>query len=292
MSDSEPEKHSDSDNEQKGESRGKMLQRHKRELKELQKECEKILHACKKGDKNAKKEAEVKVKSMEDALKKKHQQELDQIEKQASHPEPDEAADAPEASQAKKPSRQQRRKEEKAKKEIETEILREQERKAMGPGKDVLEMEALLGKLRGLNLEVYEVKPDGNCLYSAISHQVQKLGIPQQGAQGYAGIRALAADYMRKNASEFQDFFCLNDAEFADYCDRVEKSTEWGGYSECIAISKALKRSIHIHAADMAVQKIGEDFESNGAPINLSFHRHAFGLGEHYNSLIPAAASS
>jgi OTU domain-containing protein 6 len=35
----------------------------------------------------------------------------------------------------------------------------------------------------------------------------------------------------------------------------------------------------------MPTVKMGEDFA--GEPLRVSYHRHAYGLGEHYNSLLP-----
>ena len=77
----------------------------------------------------------------------------------------------------------------------------------------------------------------------------------------------------------------LSAQEFNDYCQRVESSAEWGGQIELQAISKALKRSIHVIQMGTSILKIGEAF-SDEQPLFLSYHRHAYGLGEHYNSLI------
>jgi OTU domain-containing protein 6 len=80
----------------------------------------------------------------------------------------------------------------------------------------------------------------------------------------------------------------LHDCEFG---------AEWGGQFEIQALSKSLKKQIHIIQAlskslkkqihiiqaNSPLLKIGEEFL--GEPLRISYHKHAFGLGEHYNSV-------
>jgi len=58
---------------------------------------------------------------------------------------------------------------------------------------------------------------------------------------------------------------------------------------ELQAISQALDVAIEVYSADQPVVKIGEDKE--GAPLRLAYHLHAYGLGEHYNSVRPISTS-
>ena len=58
-----------------------------------------------------------------------------------------------------------------------------------------------------------------------------------------------------------------------------------GGHLELQAISTALDVCIEVYSAENPVLKIGE--EKEGAPLRLSYHLHAYGLGEHYNSVRP-----
>jgi OTU domain-containing protein 6 len=41
---------------------------------------------------------------------------------------------------------------------------------------------------------------------------------------------------------------------------------------------------VQVFAAGMPVVEIGEEFKGNGPPLQLCYLKHAFGLGEHYNS--------
>lgn len=76
----------------------------------------------------------------------------------------------------------------------------------------------------------------------------------------------------------------LSSSDFLDYCSKIESSAEWGGQIELQAISKSLKRAIHVVQMGSKVIIIGEEFVES-PPIFLSYHRYAYGLGEHYNSL-------
>ena len=61
----------------------------------------------------------------------------------------------------------------------------------------------------------------------------------------------------------------------------MDTGAEWGGQNELHALSQALKRQIKIIQINAVVVKIGEEFTSL-PPLSLSYHRHAYALGEHY----------
>ena len=98
----------------------------------------------------------------------------------------------------------------------------------------------------------------------------------------YLGLRKIAADYIRKHRDQFEAFL---EVPLDDYCDKLDTTAEWGGHLELQAISGALSVCIEVYSADQPVLKIGE--ENEGAPLRLSYHLHAYGLGEHYNSVRP-----
>ena len=64
----------------------------------------------------------------------------------------------------------------------------------------------------------------------------------------------------------------------------VESTTTWGGQLEIMALAKALKRRIQVFSATMPVVVMGEEF-ADAPPLRVCYHQHAFGLGEHYNSV-------
>jgi OTU domain-containing protein 6 len=107
-------------------------------------------------------------------------------------------------------------------------------------------------------------------------------------------LRQLAADQLRTHADMYAPFLCLSDdqqsAEYDAYCDTVESITaaKWGGQTEINAISSRLKVPIWVYEVDRPVLKMGaehEDSENGVLPLKISYHRHFYALGEHYNSV-------
>ena len=74
---------------------------------------------------------------------------------------------------------------------------------------------------------------------------------------------------------------------FAAYCERVVSTHEWGGQIELQALVQILKAGIAVHEAGKQPVQMGEEFGGD-AVISLSYHRHAYSLGEHYNSIVNA----
>lgn len=91
---------------------------------------------------------------------------------------------------------------------------------------------------------------------------------------------------MRSHCDEFAPFIGVESSskEFEDYCHKVASpsSAEWGGQIELQALSQALDRSIAIHSADVPVLHMGGEKDD---PIRITYHRHYYTLGEHYNSV-------
>ena len=72
---------------------------------------------------------------------------------------------------------------------------------------------------------------------------------------------------------------------FDDYCDSVSSSikAEWGGQLEIRALSEALRWPIWVYDAMQPTVRMGE---GDKEPIRVSFHRHFYSLGEHYNAVV------
>jgi len=160
-------------------------------------------------------------------------------------------------------------------------------------------------KLEPLGLKITEIKPDGHCLYRAVEHQLAFLS---GGSSTYTfqGLREMVAAYMRKNASEFLPFFLSENGtdgtsentltdRFENYCREVESTAAWGGQLELGALTHCLKKHIMIFSGSFPDVEMGKEYRSetgtglSNSGIMLSYHRHAFGLGEHYNSVIPSS---
>jgi OTU domain-containing protein 6 len=116
--------------------------------------------------------------------------------------------------------------------------------------------------------------------------------VDTSGVPNFKQLRVMAADYIRSKGEDFAPFLGCSpeDEEFETYCQKVASDTlaEWGGQVEIRALSESLERPIYVYSSDAPILKTGEQFEkSTIPPLKLSFHRHLYTLGEHYNSLIP-----
>ncbi|EAL67836.1 OTU domain containin protein [Dictyostelium discoideum AX4] len=283
----------DGDNTEKVETKGKMVQRHKMEIKKLQQQIDKLNHAIPKKDKKAKSDLLEKTKKMEDDLKKKHQQELEQCEKLNKTTQSIEELNLEQQQlQQKQPSKAYLKKAQKLKQEEERMKQLEEDRKNH-VSKGVIEMNDFLAKLKPLNKTVKFIPPDGDCLYQAITNQLLiNKDINEEESKSYAKkLRTIASDYIKNNRDEFLPFIISEDeystAEdpIQEYCqEQVLTIGKWGGHIELKALSQSLKKVITIFNAYSNDIIIGEEFTN---PIYLTYHRHAFTLGEHYNSAIP-----
>ncbi|KAJ2720451.1 OTU protein [Coemansia sp. Benny D115] len=138
------------------------------------------------------------------------------------------------------------------------------------------------------NLCIKDIRADGHCLYSAFADQMNT----NHGQNTtYQDMRRLASEHMRSHQDDFIPFFAhdngdmFSNADYSDYCNRVANSAEWGGHQEITALSHVFKVPVLIYQTDMRPLSIGEEYMDTKEPVRLSYHRHAYGLGEHYNSL-------
>jgi len=213
----------------------------------------------------------------------------------------DEAASAPPAAamapaeeteeekRRKKQEKARKKKMDKKQRQLDAEKKREEEieaeRLAAGPSAKELEirrMEELYLKPAGLR--IMDVAADGHCLYRAVAEQCR--GGEGEDCGDYRTVRSLCADALLRNEEEYAPFADVHDhggGSYETYVERVRSSADWGGHLELRALSAALKRPVVVYSADAAPLKMGE--EEKGKEILLSYHRHYYALGEHYNSV-------
>ncbi|KAL3702142.1 hypothetical protein R1sor_020164 [Riccia sorocarpa] len=306
------------------ETRSEMLARHQKEIKELQGKEIGLKKAAAKGSKaeqKAKKKlAEEEIARLDSKLKARHVKELASLgipvdDKEVNTIEMKVKAIAgvslngPNASH--KPSKGQKWRDRRAQQEAERE-QRIQEEQNNIVSQRVLEEQQLEGKLGPLGFTLKEIKSDGHCLYRAVEDQIALH--PELVQYSYQELRRLAANYMRTHAEDFMPFIGAESAESAEsdkledtsqtkfqrYCEEVESTAAWGGQLELGALSHALQKHIVVHSANLPDVEMGKEYKEDGldgAPvlnpsIRVSYHRHAFGLGEHYNSVVPVDPAS
>lgn len=195
-----------------------------------------------------------------------------------------------------KPSKSVKRREKRAQQEAARE-QRIQEEQSNIISDRMIENEELDKKLKPRGLKVNEIKPDGHCLYRAVEDQ---LSLHSGSAPySYQLLREMVATYMRAHSSDFLPFF-LSDNEtepdsllerFENYCSEVESTAAWGGQLELGALTHCLQKHIVVFSGSFPDVEMGKEYESESGSIMLSYHRHAFGLGEHYNSVVPSVVS-
>ncbi|KAJ1668545.1 OTU protein [Coemansia sp. RSA 1646] len=290
--------------------------RHRKEKKELITNITTLKKLVPKGDKRRKKEAAAEIEAMEKQLKERHAAELRTMDAAINAAHPEAPAHGHEASSAEQNSqlnaaegvdqdrpgatrlpggkknkakmRLQRRAEEMKRMQEEA----EQEAEGM-VDMTAAETEAMNSLAASAGLSIKEIRPDGHCLYSAFADQMTTYH--NQPSATHLDIRSRAAEYMRANRDDFLPFMThdsgdmFSEADFADHCDRVENTADWGGQHEITALSHALQLPVHIYQTGAPLLRIGEEAYGTKEPIRLSYHRHAYGLGEHYNSLHKAA---
>lgn len=200
-----------------------------------------------------------------------------------------------------KPSKSVKRREKRAQEEAAREQRIQEEQSSIVSDR-MIEDEKLEKKLEPLGLTVNEIKPDGHCLYRAVENQ---LAVLSGGSSPYSfqELRKMVATYMRKHATDFIPFFLSeNEASgdsddalaerFENYCKEVESTAAWGGQLELGALTHCLQKHILIFSGSFPDVEMGKEYKpdnwtaSSGSSIMLSYHRHAFGLGEHYNSVV------
>lgn len=146
------------------------------------------------------------------------------------------------------------------------------------------ETEKLAALIQPKNLSIHSIQSDGDCLYNSVKHQLSLLGIDVS----VEDLRRKAAHHMRSHSESFRPFIPTDDdsdERFEKYCHSVETSKEWGGHLELQALSESLKYRVQIFQAEGPVIELGSQFEEKPVLL-LSYHRHLYRLGEHYNSLV------
>ncbi|XP_072013330.1 deubiquitinase OTUD6B-like [Amphiura filiformis] len=287
----------------------KMLHKHRKEKKELQAKIQALKHGIPKGDKKKKKEIMGEISKMEAELASKQAEERKGLEEnmekaatESSQPQENGLSEQLESSlqidpsgEEQKPgklSKAQKRRNKKAAKEKEREQrITEEEKNNVYSARNVEE-----GKLKAIltqrELLIKEIPSDGHCLYNAVLHQLSRRGIKT----GIEDLRRQVAEYMRSHVDDFLCFLSKPDTgdpysleEYGQYCDEIATTAAWGGQHEISAMVQILKLPIQVLQADGPVLTIGEEYETQ--PVILTYHRHAFGLGEHYNSVVPVKES-
>mmetsp|Transcript_25187 Transcript_25187/g.63934 ORF Transcript_25187/g.63934 Transcript_25187/m.63934 type:complete len:372 (-) Transcript_25187:390-1505(-) len=295
------------DDEGGPETRGKMLQRHKREMLAFKKNLQRMGKKSK--DEIAKMTAEI------EARHAKELKDVDAAAAQAPSTSKPAAAAADAAAEGVgalkmgageedaggHKTKAMKRREKLAAAEAEREARVAEELAAAGPSARQQEEEALHALLVPLGLAVRDIRADGHCLYRSIEDQLSLAGGTGGASSSmldYLALRKAAAAHMRAHPQEYVHYLSEDDAlghatpeeALEAYCQELESTAAWGGQLELSVLAQVLKRQIRVYSVGLPPMTLGED--QPGPPLQVCYLRHAFGLGEHYNSLGPAGSGA
>eukprot|EP01111_Echinosteliopsis_oligospora_P018832 TRINITY_DN8853_c0_g1_i1.p1 TRINITY_DN8853_c0_g1~~TRINITY_DN8853_c0_g1_i1.p1 ORF type:complete len:311 (-),score=88.36 TRINITY_DN8853_c0_g1_i1:47-979(-) len=286
------------------ETKGKLTQRHKMEIRDLKNQITKMTAAVPKKDKKARAELDVQIKLLEDSVHSRHKLELLSFdEKQATTTTTTTTTTTNKVSSlmpTSSPSSVSKKQEKKNKriKEEEDRLKSIAELNKNSINYRTNEEDLILKKLAPINMCLKHIQADGNCLYAAIADQIRLLHLP--GPSTSKELREEAAKYMLSHPSSFIPFLDSDSAQISDlkeYCKELTTTSKWGGQLEITALSHSLRTPIIIHSADTPDIQTGEEYSSTdsttpSSSLHLSYHKHAYALGAHYNSVVPLVSSS
>lgn len=277
-----------------------LLARHRKEKKDLQAKVQAIKKT--KVDKKKKKEQQDEIARLEAELESRHADELNKLNSLNISEKPcavesnenETELGNGEDDDVKQPkiSKAQRRREKKSQedKERQAQIKAEEAMNKNSPR--ILEDKKIAEILSKRGLVSFAVPADGDCLYNAVKHQLARIGICEYET---SDLRLMTADYIEDNKDSIICYMTnpdtgdiLNEDEFRKYCHQVRNTKSWGGEIEVKALSSSLKCPIEIIQASGTSPIHGEG-EDPSRKLVLTYHRHMYRLGEHYNSTMEPA---
>lgn len=275
-----------------------LAKQHRKEKKDLQAKIQSMKNAVPKNDKKRRKQMTEEIVKLEADLNQKHEDELKQL-KSSPNIKVEQVISEVEAltvqsetvQDSKQPrvTKAQKRRDKKAAQEKERECRIAEAEVENLQGARHQEGLKLEQKLSQQQLQIKEVPSDGHCMYRAIEDQLAQRSL-SGGIMNVKELRCRTAEHMRSHTEDFLPFLTnpstgdlYTTEEFEKYCNDVEHTAAWGGQLELRALTHVLQLPIDVIQADSAVVKIGEEYKAD--PITLVYMHHAYGLGEHYNSV-------
>nr|XP_045000706.1 deubiquitinase OTUD6B isoform X2 [Jaculus jaculus] len=266
-----------------------LARRHRKEKKELQAKIQGMKNAVPKNDKKRRKQLTEDVAKLEKEMEQKHREEMEELKQASKENKIDSVAanisDLVLETQPPRISKAQKRREKKAALEKEREErIAEAEIENLSGARHI-ESEKLAQILSARELQIKQIPSDGHCMYRAIEDQLKE----QDCALTVVALRRQTAEYMQSHAEDFLPFLTnpntgeMYTPEFGKYCEDIVNTAAWGGQLELRALSHILRTPIEIIQADSPPIVVGEEYPKN--PLVLVYMRHAYGLGEHYNSV-------
>eukprot|EP01068_Selenidium_serpulae_P012151 Selendium_serpulae@DN5777_c0_g1_i2.p4 len=124
-------------------------------------------------------------------------------------------------------------------------------------------------------------------MFRALEHELKlKPLTSSKGPTTYTDLRKMAATMLRTKKEELEPFVDCEEG-YDSYCQKVEKTAEWGGEIELRVLAEALERPIVVHGGlEVADLTFGEQFDKD-VTLHITFHKHYLSSGAHYNATNP-----
>jgi len=275
-----------------------LAKQHRKEKKDLQAKIQSMKNAVPKNDKKRRKQLTEEIAKLETDLSQKHEEELRQLQA-TTDTKVEEAINGVETMKVEDGNQEEVKQPRvtKAQKRRDKKAAQEKDRESRIAEAEVENLQGvrhqeglkLAQKLSRQQLQIKEISSDGHCMYRAIEDQLALRAKPGL-TTSVKELRCRTAEYMRSHADDFLPFLTNPNTgdmyttdEFEKYCSDVEHTAAWGGQLELQALTKVLHLPIEVIQAESPTIKIGEEYDNEG--ITLVYMRHAYGLGEHYNSV-------
>ncbi|XP_077208056.1 deubiquitinase OTUD6B [Paroedura picta] len=274
-----------------------LVRRQRKEKRELQAKIQGMKNNVPKNDKKRRKQLSDSVAKLEADLEQKHKEELQKVKETSLDENKEDSAaismarlELENTQQVQPPriSKAQKRREKKAAMDKEREERIAEAEIENLTGARHLESQKLAHILSIRQLEIKQIPSDGHCMYRAIEDQLKE----RQNSWTVATLRAQTAEHMRTHVDDFLPFLTnpntgdlYSHDEFEKYCSDIANSVAWGGQLELRALSHILQTPIEVVQMDSPPIIVGEEYSTK--PLILVYMKHAYGLGEHYNSVKP-----
>ncbi|XP_015261546.1 PREDICTED: OTU domain-containing protein 6B isoform X1 [Gekko japonicus] len=282
---------------EEGDALALLIRRQRKEKRDLQAKIQGMKNTVPKNDKKRRKQLTDSIAKLEADLEQNHEEELKKLKETVPEQSEEDSAAVSmarlelENTQLVPPpriSKAQKRREKKAALEKEREERIAEAEIENLTGARHLESQKLAHILSTRQLEIKQIPSDGHCMYRAIEDQLKE----QQNSWTVATLRAQTAEYMRTHVDDFLPFLTnpntgdlYSHDEFEKYCCDIANSAAWGGQLELRALSHILQTPIEVVQMDSPPIIVGEEYSRK--PLILVYMKHAYGLGEHYNSVKP-----
>ncbi|CAK1550026.1 unnamed protein product [Leptosia nina] len=267
--------------------------RQKKERKELQAKIQSLKKVAK-NNKSKKKEITNEIARLEAELEACHIKELEESQRLSINEgvvcieEDNSALNKEDVTTKISKAKRRRNKKIQEEREIQEQIKIQEKENRYGPRN--IEKQEILKRLKPRNLQIVSITSDGDCLYKAIAHQLHS---KRNTVISTEELRKKVSCHIRTNKDDFIPFLTnpdtsemLTDVEFDEYCEKICNTRVWGGQLEIRALSDYFKCPILVIQAT-GPEAIEQGSHYSGPPLIITYHRHMYSLGEHYNSTQP-----